>query len=332
MIYSLIRPLLFLLPAETAHQYTLKILSFLYKRRIYPRKKTYYAHKKTVMGLVFPNPIGLAAGLDKNGDHIDVLAAFGFGFIEVGTVTPKPQPGNPKPRLFRIPTKKALINRMGFNNQGVDYLIEHIKKTTFRGILGINIGKNAETPIENATEDYLTCLKKVYPYASYITINISSPNTTDLRKLQQRNYLDDLLHALKTTQVEYAKIYQKYVPLLIKISPDLTQEEIKEVAHSILKNKIDGVIATNTTLSREEVKNLPHGEETGGLSGGPLFDRSLYIVKHLHHYVGDALPIIACGGVFSKEQAEQMYEAGACLIQIYSGLIYKGPTIIKNLL
>jgi dihydroorotate dehydrogenase len=331
MLYSLIRPFLFLLPAEAAHHFTLKTLSLLYKAKLYPRKKINSSACKTVMGLSFPSMLGLAAGLDKNGEHIDALSALGFGFIEVGTVTPRPQPGNAKPRLFRIPKSAALINRMGFNNKGVDYLISQIQKTKFNGILGINIGKNATTPIEYAVDDYCICLKKVYPYASYITINISSPNTLGLRTLQQSNYLDTLLSALKTAQHACEKIYKRYVPLVIKISPDLTTAEIKEVAATLLKNKMDGVIATNTTLSRKGVENLPCANETGGLSGTPLFSQALHTVHHLKQTLNNDIPIIACGGISSLQQATQMLDAGASLIQIYTGLIYQGTDLITKL-
>jgi len=329
MIYSLIRPLLFLLPPETAHHFTLKSLSWLYKIGLYPQKDLNHGSTKTLMGLPFPNTVGLGAGLDKNGEYIDALATLGFGFIEIGTTTPKPQSGNPKPRLFRIPKAHALINRMGFNNDGVDQLIANVKKAKFNGILGINIGKNATTPLENAAEDYLICLRKVYPYASYITINISSPNTPGLRQLQQSNDLDALLSTLKAAQIECAKAHKKYVPLVIKISPDLTPEEIKEVANNLLNHQIDGVIATNTTLSREGVSNLPQAEETGGLSGKPLFNRSLETVRCLYQHLNGAIPIIACGGISSQEQAQHMYAAGASLVQIYTGLIYQGPGLVK---
>lgn len=329
MIYSLLRPLLFLLPAETAHKLALNSLDYLNRLKLYSKNNTSHISSQNVMGLAFPNTVGLGAGLDKNGEYIDALAALGFGFIEVGTVTPKPQTGNPKPRLFRIRQAEALINRMGFNNKGVDYLIANIQSIKFKGILGINIGKNAQTPLENAADDYLICLRKVYPYASYITVNISSPNTPGLRQLQRSDDLDTLLGTLKKAQHECAEQYKKYVPLVIKISPDLTSEEIKDVAINLLKHHIDGVIATNTTLSREGVANLVHANETGGLSGKPLFNRSLETVRQLHQHVGSVIPIIACGGISSKQQTQQMYAAGACLIQIYSGLIYQGPALIK---
>ncbi len=331
MIYSLIRSLLFLLHAETAHHFTLKSLKYLNKIGLYPKNKMDSAPAKTILGLSFPNSVGLGAGLDKNGEYIDALAALGFGFIEVGTVTPKPQPGNPKPRLFRIRKAQALINRMGFNNNGVDKLIQNIQKTKFNGILGINIGKNASTPLEHAADDYVICLRKVYPYASYITVNISSPNTPGLQQLQQSSDLDALLRILKTTQIECEKQHKKYVPLFIKISPDLTPEEIKDVAANLLTHHIDGVIATNTTLSREGVVGFPHADETGGLSGAPLFNRSLETVRSLYEHLGTNIPIIACGGISSVEKAKQMYKAGASLVQIYSGLIYQGPDLVNKI-
>lgn len=331
MIYTLLRSLLFLLPPETAHKLTLKSLTFLYKIPFFHKKTPDSTSGKTVMGLQFKNPIGLGAGLDKNGQYIDPLATLGFGFIEIGTITPKPQSGNPKPRLFRVSKAEALINRMGFNNQGVDALIENIKKSKYRGILGINIGKNASTPIENAADDYVFCLEKVYPYASYITVNISSPNTPGLRQLQNRNDLNNLLDILKKAQKNCTNIYKKYVPLVIKISPDLNTQELKNIAENLLAHNIDGVIATNTTLSREAIIDFPFAHETGGLSGKPLFNHSLEIVQQLHQYLGDKIPIIACGGISSKEDVKKMQDAGASLIQIYTGLIYKGPALIKKL-
>lgn len=331
MIYTFLRSLLFLLPPETAHHFTLNALKYLNKIGLYPSHNQHTKAAQIIFGLSFPNTVGLGAGLDKNGAYIDALSALGFGFIEVGTITPKPQSGNPKPRLFQIPKAQALINRMGFNNEGVDKLIQNIQKTKFNGILGINIGKNASTALGSAADDYVICLKKVYPYASYITVNISSPNTPGLRQLQQSSDLDALLGVLKATQNECEKQYKKHVPLLIKISPDLTADEIKDVAANLLTHQIDGVIATNTTLSRESVVGLLHAEEAGGLSGAPLFNRSLETVRSLYQHLGDNIPIIACGGISSIEQAKQMYTAGARLVQIYSGLIYQGPDLVKKI-
>ena len=272
MLYSLARPLLFTLAPERAHELTLSMLDKAYKLGFMHQK---VANKPvTCMGIEFPNPVGLAAGLDKNGAHIDALAALGFGFIEIGTITPRPQAGNPQPRLFRIPEAKAIINRMGFNNDGVDKLVENVKASKFKGILGINIGKNADTPVEDAVSDYLICLEKVYNYASYITVNISSPNTKNLRSLQSGDALTELLQTLKDRQLELAEQYNHYVPLVLKVAPDLTIEDINFISTQLLKFKIDGLIVTNTTLGREGVENLPNGNEAGGLSGAPVFEKS----------------------------------------------------------
>jgi dihydroorotate dehydrogenase len=280
------------------------------------------------MGLNFPNPVGLAAGLDKNGDCINGLAALGFGFIEIGTVTPLPQPGNPKPRLFRLPQANAIINRMGFNNHGVNKLIENVRHAEYQGILGINIGKNAATPIEKAADDYLICLRKVYARASYITVNISSPNTKNLRQLQDKDALNDLLTQLKAEQKKLADTHGKYVPIALKIAPDMEAEQIIQIARLLMQHRIDGVIATNTTLSREGVANLPHGTETGGLSGSPVRDKSTAVIRHLAAELKGALPIIGVGGILSGADAAEKITAGASLVQIYSGLIYRGPALI----
>jgi dihydroorotate dehydrogenase len=282
------------------------------------------------MGLTFPNPIGLAAGLDKNGEFIDGLAALGFGHIEIGTVTPLPQSGNPKPRLFRITQANAIINRMGFNNDGVDRLVANVKRAHYHGILGINIGKNAVTPIEKATDDYLTCLRKVYAHASYITVNISSPNTKNLRQLQEEDALNDLLKQLKIEQHKLADMHGKYVPLTLKIAPDLDHGQIAQIARLLMQHRIDGVIATNTTLSREGVENLPHGLETGGLSGAPLCARSTAVISQLAAELQGALPIIGVGGILSGADAAAKIKAGASLVQVYSGLIYRGPELVKE--
>jgi dihydroorotate dehydrogenase len=290
------------------------------------------------MGLAFRNPVGLAAGLDKNGDCIDGLAALGFGFIEIGTVTPLPQPGNPRPRLFRLPQANAIINRMGFNNVGVDTLIANVKRAQYpfdgaqdrRGILGINIGKNAATPIENAADDYLICLRKVYAHASYITVNISSPNTRNLRQLQNEDALNDLLKLLKTEQQKLADTHGGYVPIALKIAPDLEGEQIKQIARLLMQHRIDGVIATNTTLSRDGVENLPHGAEAGGLSGAPLRARSTAVIRQLAAELQGALPIIGVGGILNGADAAEKINAGASLVQMYSGLIYRGPALIAE--
>ncbi|MDU6056225.1 MAG: quinone-dependent dihydroorotate dehydrogenase, partial [Acinetobacter junii] len=281
-------------------------------------------------GIEFPNPVGLAAGLDKNGAHIDALAALGFGFIEIGTITPRPQAGNPQPRLFRIPEAKAIINRMGFNNDGVDKLVENVKASKFKGILGINIGKNADTPVEDAVSDYLICLEKVYNYASYITVNISSPNTKNLRSLQSGDALTELLQTLKDRQLELAEQYNHYVPLVLKVAPDLTIEDINFISTQLLKFKIDGLIVTNTTLGREGVENLPNGNEAGGLSGAPVFEKSTECLRQFSKILDGRMPLIGVGGIVSGDQAVIKQQAGASLIQVYSGLIYTGPTLVKD--
>jgi dihydroorotate dehydrogenase len=329
MFYPLVRKFLFLFYPEISHLYTLKGLKWLNSARIltFSQKKS----PKRIMGIDFPNPIGLAAGFDKNGEYIDALAQLGFGFIEVGTITPKPQAGNPKPRIFRLPSASAVINRLGFNNKGVDYLIEQLQKTRYRGVLGINIGKNKDTPNEHAVDDYVYCFKRVVPYASYITVNISSPNTPELRNLQHGELLQNLLRTLKKEQQLYFEKTQKYVPLVVKVAPDLTHDELQQMANIFLTEKIDGVIATNTTLKRNGVESLPNASEAGGLSGKPLARPSTEIIKQLSQLLNNQIPIIGCGGVMSVDDAKEKFAAGASLIQIYTGLIYKGPGLIKIL-
>ena len=283
------------------------------------------------LGMTFKNPIGLAAGLDKNGECIDAFAAMGFGFIEVGTVTPRPQAGNEKPRLFRLAEHRAIINRMGFNNKGVDYLVEQVKNSNYKGILGINIGKNKTTPDESALDDYLICLDKVYAIASYITVNISSPNTPGLRNLQYGEALDSLLAGLKERQLSLEIEHNKYVPLLIKIAPDLSEDEIKSIAASLIHSKMDGVIATNTTLDREAVEGHVHAKEAGGLSGEVLTQKSLQVTKILAKALDGTMPIIGVGGISSPDDVKQRMEAGATLVQVYSSFIYQGPALIKEL-
>jgi len=330
-MYRLFRPALFRLDPEIAHHLTLAGLNAAYSlglsRIVSPRPPD---DPRTVMGLNFPNPVGLAAGLDKNGDCIDGLAALGFGFIEIGTVTPLPQPGNPKPRLFRLPQANAIINRMGFNNHGVNKLIENVRHAKYQGILGINIGKNAATPIEKAADDYLICVRKVYAFASYIIVNISSPNTRNLRQLQDEDALNDLLIQLKAEQQKLADTHGKYVPIALKIAPDLETEQIVQIARLLMQHRIDGVIATNTTLSREGVANLPHGTETGGLSGSPVRDKSTAVIRQLAAELKGALPIIGVGGILSGADAAEKITAGASLVQIYSGLVYRGPALISE--
>lgn len=331
-LYALLRPLLFQLDAEKAHGLSLKALAFLHSSgfKPFPGERAKLI-QRSVMGLNFPNPIGLAAGLDKNGDYIDALAALGFGFLEVGTVTPRPQPGNPQPRLFRVPRAKAIINRLGFNNKGIDYLLDQVKRTDYKGILGINLGKNFDTPIEKAVSDYLIGLKKAYPFASYITINISSPNTENLRRLQQHDEMNELLERLKNEQQRLHQESGKYVPLVIKIAPDLTEAEITKIAKRLLEFEIDGVIATNTTISRNNVQGLPNATEAGGLSGAPLFELSTTIVRSLCSQLEDKIPVIAAGGIMNGANAAEKFEAGAALIQVYSGLVYRGPDLIREI-
>ncbi|MEI2511740.1 quinone-dependent dihydroorotate dehydrogenase [Acinetobacter soli] len=328
MLYSLARPLLFSMAPERAHDLTLSLLKSAHKMGFILQKID--AKPVTCMGIEFPNPVGLAAGLDKNGAYIDALAALGFGFIEIGTITPRPQTGNPQPRLFRIPEAKAIINRMGFNNDGVDQLVENVKASKFKGILGINIGKNADTPVENAVDDYLICLEKVYNYASYITVNISSPNTKNLRSLQSGDALTELLDTLKQRQLELAEQYHHYVPLVLKVAPDLSREDIDFIAAQLITFKIDGLIVTNTTLSRDGVENLAFGNEAGGLSGAPVFEKSTACLRQFAEVLNGQIPLIGVGGITQGEHAVAKIEAGATLVQIYSGLIYTGPELVKQ--
>lgn len=333
MSYALIRPALFALEAETAHHFTLGSLKTLQRVGLLRTASAQRAHcAREVMGIHFPNPVGLAAGLDKNGEYIDALGALGFGFIEIGTVTPRAQPGNPRPRLFRVPGAQALINRMGFNNLGVDRLVHNVLRASWRGVLGINIGKNLATPLEHALDDYLACLRKVYALASYVTVNISSPNTQGLRDLQSADHLEKLLLGLKTEREALAQRYGKRVPLALKIAPDLDEHQIGAIADLLTRYAIDAVIATNTTISRDAVSALPHGDETGGLSGAPVKNRSTQIVRDLSRALGGALPIIGVGGIVSGADAHEKIDAGAALVQLYTGLIYQGPALIGECL
>jgi len=334
MIYPLIRKFFFSLDAEDAHGIGMRGVSALSCSGLAGvLAKPVPACPVEVMGLKFPNPVGLAAGLDKNGDHIDGLAALGFGFLEIGTITPRPQPGNPRPRLFRIPEKQAIINRMGFNNEGVDRLIANVKAAKFPqrgGILGINIGKNFDTPIEKAADDYLACLERVYPLASYITVNISSPNTKNLRELQKDEALDALLAPLKAAQQRLADAHGRYVPMALKIAPDLEDAQITGIADLLRRHRMDGVIATNTTISRAGVEGLPNAEETGGLSGAPLLAVSTEVVRKLATALQGELPIIGVGGIMKGEDAAAKIAAGASLVQFYSGFIYRGPDLVAE--
>lgn len=334
LLYGLARPFLFSLDAEAAHNLVLPSLK---RAAAFGLAKVISQPKydpRSVMGITFPNPVGLAAGLDKDGAYIDALASFGFGFIEVGTVTPRAQPGNPKPRMFRLPQANAIINRLGFNNGGVDAFVTNVQASRFyqnkEGVLGLNIGKNADTPIERAADDYLFCLEKVYPYASYVTVNISSPNTKNLRQLQGASELDALLSRLKAAQQRLADRHRRYVPVALKIAPDIESEQIKNIADALVRHKMDAVIATNTTTTRDAVQGLPHAAEAGGLSGAPVFDLSNNVIRALKAELGDALPIIGVGGIFSGKDAQAKIDAGASLVQLYTGLIYRGPALVRE--
>ncbi|HEX9171863.1 MAG TPA: quinone-dependent dihydroorotate dehydrogenase [Telluria sp.] len=334
LLYALARPLLFSLDAETAHNLTLPALRRAAEMGLTRSIPKPAPDPRKVMGITFPNPVGLAAGLDKDGSYIDGLAALGFGSIEIGTVTPRAQAGNPKPRMFRLPRAQGIINRMGFNNGGVDAFIANVRASKFymenQGVLGLNIGKNADTPIERAADDYLTCLRKVYPYASYVTVNISSPNTKNLRQLQDASELDSLLSQLKAEQSRLADQHGRYVPLALKIAPDIDGDQIRNIAGALLRHKIDGVIATNTTLDRRKVEGMRYANEAGGLSGAPVFELSNIVIRALKSELGDAIPIIGVGGIMSGRDAQAKIEAGARLVQLYSGLIYKGPALVRE--
>ena len=333
MLYSLARPFLFGMDPEAAHDLALASLRLAERTGLASMVACGGpARSVKLMGLTFPNALGLAAGLDKNGDYIDALAALGFGFVEIGTVTPRPQPGNPKPRMFRLPEAQALINRLGFNNRGVDYLVANVARARYRGVLGINIGKNFDTPIARAADDYELCLSKVYPYASYITVNISSPNTKDLRQLQGADELGALAGKLKTEQKRLADVHGRYVPLVLKIAPDLDDAQLRDIASCLLKHRLDGVIATNTTIARDAVKGLAHAEEGGGLSGAPLRETSTAIIRKLALLLDGKVPIIGVGGVMNGDDARAKLAAGASLVQIYTGFIYRGPALIGEIL
>ena len=328
MLYDLARLVFFSLDAETAHG--LGIAALKQVGRVLPAATPLAGRPTTVMGIDFPNRVGLAAGLDKNGEAIDGLARLGFGFIEIGTITPRPQAGNPRPRLFRLPDVHGIINRMGFNNAGVDALLDNVRAAKFKGVLGINIGKNADTPMERAVDDYLAGFEKVYPHASYVTVNISSPNTKNLRALQGASELDALLAPLKAAQQRLADAHGRYVPLALKIAPDLDDAQIANIADALRRHRIDGVIATNTTIARDKVQGLAHGNEQGGLSGAPVFEASTAVVRKLAAALAGELPIIAAGGVLEGAQARAKLEAGAALVQLYSGLIYRGPALVRE--
>ena len=321
-LYGLARPFLFSLDPETAHRVTLRLAGLL----PYSPVKSCPVR---VMGLDFPNPVGLAAGLDKNAEHVDALARLGFGFIEVGTVTPRPQPGNPRPRLFRLREKQALINRLGFNNSGVDALLQNLGRTRWPGILGINIGKNADTPVERAADDYALCLEKVYARASYVTINVSSPNTRNLRDLQAERNLDQLLGRLAALRENLAGRHGRRVPLVLKVAPDLQEEEVRAIADAVRRHGIDGVIATNTSISRAGVEGVHHAEEAGGLSGAPICAQATGILKAFASRL-PGVAMIGTGGILSAGDAQAKFAAGASLVQLYTGLVYRGPELVAE--
>ncbi len=333
MFYDLARRFMFTRDAEWAHEFALNNL------RRFAHTPLSAAWSQTVpnkpvnfLGLEFKNPVGLAAGLDKNAECIDAFSQMGFGFVEVGTVTPRPQAGNDKPRIFRLPQSNAIINRMGFNNKGVDNLVNNVKAAKYDGILGINIGKNKDTPNEQGKDDYIHCMRKVFEYASYITVNISSPNTPGLRDLQYGEALDDLLQSLKNEQLDLAAKHNKHVPMLVKIAPDLDAVQISQVSDSLINNKIDGVIATNTTLERAAVQGQQYADEAGGLSGQPVRARSTHVVSEIKRLTEGKLPIIGVGGIDDAESAKEKFAAGADLVQVYTGFIYKGPELVKTIL
>ena len=339
MLYEFARPLLFALDPETAHELTLAKLERAHRLGFTRWLKPWLADDPVeVMGLRFPNPVGLAAGLDKNAAHIDALGDLGFGFIEVGTVTPRPQPGNPRPRMFRLPAAHALINRLGFNNAGIDAFVANVASSRAfcarGGVLGVNIGKNADTPVERALDDYATCLRRVYPLfatrAGYVTVNISSPNTAGLRTLQAKDALAGLLAGLRDARARLSDQHGKRVPLAVKIAPDLDDAELPRIADALIAHGIDAVIATNTTLARDGVAGQRHAAEPGGLSGAPLFARSTAVIRRLAAHVQGRLPIIGVGGIMSGADAAEKIAAGACLVQLYTGLIYRGPALVAE--
>lgn len=333
-MYGPMRSVLFSLPTEASHSVAMGSVDLAHRlglSGLLGGARKGRGQALTVMGLEFPNALGLAAGLDKNADHIDGLAALGFGFIEIGTVTPRPQPGNPRPRLFRLQAQHAIINRMGFNNKGIDHALAKIRQSAFRGVLGINIGKNFDTPVEQAAEDYLTGLRKAWPQASYIVVNLSSPNTPGLRTLQYGEELRRLLTLLKQEQLALAQADGRHVPLVVKIAPDLSEEEVGLIAEALLEFRLDGVTATNTTLSREGVEDNPLHTEAGGLSGAPVRQASTRVVTQLARALDGQIPIIGVGGIASLADAQEKLAAGATLVQIYTGFIYQGPPLVRQI-
>lgn len=330
-MYSLARPFLFALDAEQAHDVALKAIQTAYCTGL----DTLLAEKTAplptkVFGIEFPNSVGLAAGLDKNGDYFEALAALGFGFVEIGTITPRPQLGNPKPRMFRLPESEAVINRLGFNNKGVDYLVNRVSRNNFKGVLGINIGKNKDTPNENAVDDYLACLTRVYPLASYVTVNISSPNTQGLRDLQREDALKGLVSTLRESQEKLAAQHGARKPMLLKIAPDLNEGEMDSIANVLLTCQVDGVICTNTTIDRSNIQEQRFADEMGGLSGRPLFTKSTLILKEMVNRLKNKIPLVGVGGILSGADAAEKIRVGASLVQFYTGMIYRGPALISE--
>lgn len=330
MLYRLARSALFRLDPETAHDVALKSMCALGPAVALLGAGADLGEERTVMGIRFPNPVGLAAGMDKNAQYLDALSALGFGFLEVGTVTPRPQPGNPKPRLFRLVEHEAIINRMGFNNVGVEQLLRNVDKSSFRGILGINIGKNFDTPIERAADDYLACLDAVYERASYVAVNISSPNTANLRELQGKEKLDELLAAIMGRREALAARFGRVKPLVVKIAPDLDDGQIASVAELALRHRVDGLIATNTTVGRTGVEGDRHASEAGGLSGRPVFSISTSVLGRLSSLLQGRIPLIGVGGILDGHDARAKIAAGASLVQVYTGFIYRGPDVIAD--
>ncbi len=331
ILYPFARSAMFRLDPEDAHALTMRSLNALAAtgttRLIAPAIK---ADPRTVMGITFPNPVGLAAGADKNGECIKGFGALGFGFIELGGVTPRPQPGNPKPRVFRLPKARGIINRLGFNNLGVDFLVERMKEAHHKGIVGVNLGKNLDTPLDTAVEDYAHCYVKTYPHVQFATINVSSPNTKNLRQLQNEDELTGIMKRMKREQVRLSDRHGKYVPILLKIAPDLEDAQIEAVARLLAKHQMDGVIATNSTIARDAVQGQTHADEAGGLSGAPVFEPSNRVIRQLAHHLDGALPIIGVGGIMSGKDAQAKIDAGASLVQFYTGLIYRGPGLISE--
>lgn len=331
MLYKLARQMLFAMPTEFTHDFSMMAIAKAHRLNIPLNHAQNLFAPVDVMGIRFKNPVGLAAGLDKNGDYIDGLAALGFGFVEIGTITPRPQPGNPKPRLFRAPEQRAIVNRMGFNNKGVDHLVKQVRACRYEGVLGINIGKNKDTPIENASDDYLACLRKVYEHATYVTVNISSPNTADLRSLQHGSALSDLLSVLKDEQALLEAKHQKRVPMVVKIAPDLSDAEVEFIAETLLAKEVEGLIVSNTTADKSVLKDKRLAEEAGGLSGAPLLVAANFVQRKMQKQLAGKIPIIGVGGICSAEDAQSKFDLGASLVQIYTGFIYEGPSLITDI-